>query len=549
MCKTRPAGEPRLPRCDPPFQLKGVFPPCFAPLSRTGISISPVASVAPMAAPAGSLFEAVTQRMDKLEQMMTLIMAKLGLQDGLSAAEAPSQNQHDARSGGLPPTKLKQKTKSNSPTKVDAPQEDSVPLPPFGWKTVTRKARKVEQVKSEEKKVPLKLVDKDWDVKILSREEIKPGVEGVLLTSDEQANDLVPTLQKQNLKLVLVTPSKYNESSVQFQCRVIAVNDRITKVQRWYTNIGLVSTAPIYVAAGTDTPKFSITNTTVKIVLQLVKKYTSSKEWSMATGNPGAALRDWINEAGVSSSVVHTFRPVHKDQLKGGAQWIEQVVIMKSDGARKLMTESGHKGIFAKRFLGQDQPPPTSDWRIVWLGQEIALKTALDRGELLGLDYKGLAHGRNGLGVRVPSSAYRSCGEKLLGDSFVPAQDSSYIYEISKVPVWISAGDLIPELTAQMAWVTDFIRVNRAYGQEKSFLVRANIPPPKDCFIVGDNLILIQPAKPKQSTAYSVSYFAGKVTNGGAKESGHTSKLGKSMTVKEDQSEIVPEVKRRKSFN
>ena len=65
--------------------------------------------------------------------------------------------------------------------------------------------------------------------------------------------------------------------------------------------------------------------------------------------------------------------------------------------------------------------------------------------------------------------------EKLLGESFTPAQDNSYFFEISKVPVWISPDDLISEMTAQMAWVTDFIRVNRAYGQEKAFLVRANI--------------------------------------------------------------------------
>ena len=283
------------------------------------------------------------------------------------------------------------------------------------------------------RKFRVKLVDKDWDVKILTREEIKPGAEGVLLTSDEQASDLVSTLQKQNLKLVLVTPNRCNDSSIQFACRVIAVNDARTKVRRWYTDIGLVPTAPTYVAAGTSTLKINMTNTTVKIVLQLVKKYTSNKEWTMATGNPGAALRDWINEAGATWNVIHTFRPVHKDQLKGGAQWIEQVVILKSDGAKKLMIESGHKGVFAKRFLGQDQPPPTSDSNIVWLGHHISLKTALDRGELLGLDYKGLAHGRNGLGVRVPQAAYRCSGEKLLGESFTPVENNSYIFEITEM--------------------------------------------------------------------------------------------------------------------
>ena len=99
-------------------------------------------------------------------------------------------------------------------------------------------------------------------------------------------------------------------------------------------------------------------------------------------------------------------------------------MILKSDGAKKLMIESGHKGVFAKRFLGQDQPPPTSDWKIVWLGQDISLETALDRGELLGLDCKGLS--------KWPwSTCTSSCicsGEKLLGESFNPAEDNSFVH-------------------------------------------------------------------------------------------------------------------------
>ena len=219
--------------------------------------------------------------------------------------------------------------------KVDSPREDFAPMPPFGWKTVARKTRKSEQVmKGEDKKAPLRLIEKDWDVKILTREEIiKPRVEGVLQASDEQACDLVFFLQKQNLRMVLVTPNKCNDQSIKFECRVLAVNDRITKIQRWYTNIGHVLTAPNYVAAGSDTPKINIANSTAKIVLQLVRKYTSNKEWTMATGNPGAALRDWINEAGATSR-------------KGGAHWIEQVLILKADGAKKVNVESGHKGVF-----------------------------------------------------------------------------------------------------------------------------------------------------------------------------------------------------------
>ena len=96
--------------------------------------------------------------------------------------------------------------------------------------------------------------------------------------------------------------------------------------------------------------------------------------------------------------------------------------------------------------------------------------------------------------------------------------------------------------------MTDFIRVNRAYAQEKSFLVRANIQPPKDSIIAGDSLILIQPAKPKRSAASSVSYFAGKVTNDGTKEGAPGPKPGRNNTANGDHKEIVPEVKKTEKY-
>ena len=48
--------------------------------------------------------------------------------------------------------------------------------------------------------------------------------------------------------------------------------------------------------------------------------------------------------------------------------------------------------------------------------------------------------------------------------------------------------------------------------QFKSFLVRGSIEPPKDCLLVDDELLPIQPAKPIPKGKYSVSYFSGKVS-------------------------------------
>ena len=101
----------------------------------------------------------------------------------------------------------------------------------------------------------------------------------------------------------------------------------------------------------------------------------------------------------------------------------------------------------------------------------------MKRGQLLGEDYKGLPHGRNGLGVRIPMNSYMSFGKQLLGDAFIPAKDNTHIYEIGKVPVWVSPEDLITEMITHMAWVTEFVRVGMSYGGYKSFLVRGSTEP------------------------------------------------------------------------
>ena len=373
------------------------------------------------------------------------------------------------------------------------------------------------------------------------------GVEGVCMTTDEHAAEALPFLIDQNFKLVVITPSRLNQTSTKFDCRCLAVNNRLTKVTRWYTNLGSQIVTPSFLEMGSDTARMEMTNTTVKIVLLVVKKYSTSDEWLAATTNRGAALRDWVASAGASSDLVHSYRPIHKDKLQGGAQWVEQVVILKAKGAKLLMKASGTKGIFAKRFLGDDQPPATTDWRIVWVGQNMKLKTVLERGQNLGDDYKGLAHGRNGLGVRVPHEAYSACGKHLLGDAFVPAKDNLSIYEVSKVPVWVSPDELVTEMISKMAWVTEFVRVNKAYGGYKSLIVRESMDLPKVCFLIDEDLVLIQPAKPMRGEKVSISYFEGKVPSNG-KESKNPAKGAATAPSETQNTDVVgPKPKRRKS--
>ena len=495
-------GEPRSLRCDLLFQLKGEFSPLpevwvfnwhFLKSSSLGLM--------------ASLRDEVIGRIEKLELMMTTILELLQGEGSklLNPKPVPKKESEP------PLTKLKQGTKT------EAPRADSVPLPPFGWKTVSRKGKKSkpdtkETPKDEEKKVPLRLLQKDWDIQVLSRDDLALASDGVFLTSDEQAVEILQMSGGQNNKLILVTPNKLNSDSTKFECRCLAVNDRLTKVTRWYTNIGKQTTTPLQLSEKSETPKINLTNNTVKIVLQIVKKYSNSNDWAAAIKNPGAALRDWVADAGVSS-IIHCTRPIHKDRLQGGAEWIEQVVILKADGAKILMKGSGTKGVFAKRFLGEGEPPDTQEWKIVWVGPDMKLRTVLERSQLLGNCYKGLAHGKGGLGVRVQQESYAVCGEKLLGEGFVPAKDGMRIFEISKVPLWVNVEDMITEMITQMCWVTEFVRINRSFGGYKSFLVRACMDPPKDCVMAGEHMMIIQPAKPLPRGKFSISYFEGKVPN------------------------------------
>ena len=169
----------------------------------------------------------------------------------------------EARGGDPPTTKLKHKFKANHSSNVDAPREDSVPLPPFGWKTVNRKTRENDQDRNktgklEKKRFPLRLVERDWSIKVL------------------------PFLGNQNLKLVLITPNKLTKKSKKFACRCIAVNDRLTKVTRWYTNLRSVIVPLALVEMGSDAPKMNLTNTTVKMVVQGVKMYRTTSEQQAA---------------------------------------------------------------------------------------------------------------------------------------------------------------------------------------------------------------------------------------------------------------------------
>ena len=102
----------------------------------------------------------------------------------------------------------------------------------------------------------------------------------------------------------------------------------------------------------------------------------------------------------------------------------------------------------------------------MWVGQEMKLKTVLARGQILGEDHMAQVQGRNCLGVRVSQDYFSKCGKHVLGDAFVHAKDITNIYEVSKVPVWVSPEDFITEMISKMS--------RNAYGSTKLVVVTSH---------------------------------------------------------------------------
>ena len=102
---------------------------------------------------------------------------------------------------------------------------------------------------------------------------------------------MIPHLGEQNLKLVLVTPGKVNGNSKKFVCLCFDLNQRSTKVTRWCTNVGKVMVTPAHLQEGNDTPKATLTNTTVKNCRAGCQKIQYSQRLGKCSKEPGQSTR------------------------------------------------------------------------------------------------------------------------------------------------------------------------------------------------------------------------------------------------------------------
>ena len=177
--------------------------------------------------------------------------------------------------------------------------------------------------------------------------------------------------------------------------------------------------------------------------------------------------------------------------------------------------------------------------------QRPGYETVLSKSSLLVTKSEGLAHGRNGLGVRVKHTDYEECGKKLLGESFKPLSGAASFFEISKVLVLVTPDCATVLMETICSWKCDFIRTLRSYGEHKSFLVRSEGGPPKDCFFVGSELVMIQPAKDERRQKNDYAYFSGNNPSSAKSEGkGHSRIISSSAAAVEN---TEPVIKRRDS--
>ena len=430
-----------------------------------------------MASGVEAKYDTLATRMDRLEAKLDFLISAMSLK--YVPATVSKTPEKVGKGKGL----------SAGPS---APQDtQSYAFP--GWATVTKKQGKGnEKKKASAAKSPLTIRAEDWPTRVIQKEDLKPGAEGICEVPDEEMPDLWRMLAQTSNILGLISKTKFEEGctkSREFDCQYQTPEGRVVHKKMWLTNFGKSEVLPKHLSA--DTLVFSISNNTIKVLLHLVKAHCGTK-WSDALKNPGASFRDWMKSIGVQDHVVHSYRPVLRER-KGGEDVLEQIVLLSGKGIKTAYAASGQNGMFTKAFVGgQDQ---LDEFRIVWLGKEVDLKAALGKSALLGAKNRGLAHGQSGLGVRVERCNDEECGAKLLGDAFKPNKVGSAFFEVSKVPVWVTPDGAIVCMETICAWRCEYIRTLRSYGEYKSFLVRAESAPPQDSFFVGTELVLIQPAK------------------------------------------------------
>ena len=120
----------------------------------------------------------------------------------------------------------------------------------------------------------------------------------------------------------------------------------------------------------------------------------------------------------------------------------------------------------------------STDWKIIWVGHEMKFKNRIGARSTTWRRQQ-----------RFGTREKRHWSSRTLGLSHVVRQT---------IVGWcfITCIYVVTEMIAQMAWVTEFVRVNKSYGGYMSVLVSGSIEPSKDYLMMEDYLVTIQLATP-----------------------------------------------------
>ena len=172
--------------------------------------------------------------------------------------------------------------------------------------------------------------------------------EGVCTASNEDGARLCECFRGATGRYVAVTPEPIppaGTASIPFKMKALNVQDRLTVVDRCFTNLGSKATKPKYLSDRNGAPSVSLSNHSEKLVFTMVKKYTPGRVWKGAAENPGLGLMERRKDHHCDDFMIHGFRPKLLSDSSGENWWIEQTCLVRHEKVAPILRLSGQQEV------------------------------------------------------------------------------------------------------------------------------------------------------------------------------------------------------------
>ena len=344
----------------------------------------------------------------------------------------------------------------------------------------------------------------DWSIPVLKVEQVDANASGVVLVTQAQANKIYEQLRGNNFlnvtgQLAILSPAAIDAAegaSRPLTVKIKTQAGRLDTVRKFLTDLG--STPVKAKSEGqSEFEKYvlAMPNNTVRIVVQMSRTYMKEVDYHAARNSPNMAFKWWANALQIEKAI--TYSSMAQVKTTQDLEWIESVITVPKDRRDEILMASGARGVFTKPFLSKDVPDDTHT-KILWLQPETSLDDALVTLSHVSMKAFGLVSGRRGLGLRIRQNLFHEVARLIL-----PAREATEeikrsmqrLFEITKVPPWVNFDDLKETMKGGVwAWDIELVKEVRQFGK-KLFVVRALQDPPRDCAIVNNQWMPIQPAK------------------------------------------------------